>query len=408
MFHSIKKPHYAWVICLCGLWLFVCNMGLCSNILSVYLPFIEAGGISHSMGSAILTVRCLSSFAVTFLVGIYYRRLSLRGGILIASLIGAASALVYSLGGSALVYFAGAALGGICYGLGTVFPVSLLLNRWFHTHRGLAIGICTAGSGVSIMLFSPLISALVLRYSLRATFLLQAGFMLVTGVCVFLLLRDDPEQKGLQPYGAGQENVDRAQEKEGSAALPKGVLWMLALMMLLIGGGGQAFAGHLSVLARSCGYSAEAAAAAVALQGMVLVCSKFLSGGMADRFGTKGCTSLLMALFVLGCSAVQFMNGGNLFWCFAPVAVMGFSAAFYTVGPPLWAADLSDKAGYPKLLKWLQIFYNLGGILFSAVPGIIADRTGEYKSSYVLIAAMMLTALLILRWAYRRGLKKEA
>ena len=401
--------HYAWVICLCGLWLFVCNMGLCSNILSVYLPFIEAGGISHSMGSAILTVRCLFSFAATFLVELYYRKLSLRRGILIASLLGAASALVYSLGGSAFTYFVAAALGGVCYGLGTVFPVSLLLDRWFHTHRGLAIGICTAGSGVSTMLFSPLISALALRYSLRTTFLLQAAFMLTSGLCVFLLLRDDPAKMGLLPYGEGGARKAAAiRVQEGPSELPRSVLWMLALMMLLIGGGGQAFAGHLSVLARSCGYSAAAAAAAVSLQGMVLVCSKFLSGGLADRFGTKGCTSLLMVLFVLGCSAVQFMNGIDLFWCFAPVAVMGFSAAFYTVGPPLWAADLSDRAGYPKLLKWLQIFYNLGGILFSAVPGIIADHTGEYKSSYVLIAAMMLTALLILRWAYWRGLKQEA
>ena len=407
MIRSTRKPHYAWVICLCGLWLFVCNMGLCSNILSVYLPFIEAGGISHSMGSAILTVRCLSSFAVTFLVGIYYRRLSLRGGILIASLIGAASALVYSLGGNALVYFAGAALGGICYGLGTVFPVSLLLNRWFQTHRGLAIGICTAGSGVASMICSPLASTLALRYSLRAAFLVQAAFMLVSAVCVFLLLRNDPGEKGLQPYGEGGESGARVREQEGPAVLPRSVLWMLALMMLIIGGGGQAFSGHLSVLAKSCGYSIQAAAAVVSLQGMVLVCSKLLAGGMADRFGSKRCTTLLMVIFALGSVLVLCMDGVSLFWCFAPVALMGFGASVYNVGPPLWAEALSDKAGYPKLLRWLQLFFNLGGILFSAVPGIIADRTGEYKSSYVLIAAMMLTALLILRWAYRRGLKKE-
>ena len=89
-----KQLHYAWVICLCGLWMFVCNMGLCSNILSVYLPFIEAGGISHSMGSAILSIRCLFSFAVTFLAELYYRKLSLRRGVFLASLVGVVSAVV--------------------------------------------------------------------------------------------------------------------------------------------------------------------------------------------------------------------------------------------------------------------------------------------------------------------------
>ena len=401
--------HYAWVICLCGLWMFVCNMGLCSNILSVYLPFIEAGGISHSMGSAILTVRCVFSFAVTFLVGLYYRQLSLRWGIFIACLLGAVSAAVYAIGGSAFVYYVAAALGGVCYGLGSVYPVSLLVNRWFHVHRGLAVGISSAGSGVCIMIFSPLVSALVLRYSLRTTFLLQAGFMLVSAVCVFLLLRDDPAQKGLTPYGEGEAGAAaKARAQEGPHELPQSVLWMLALMMLLTGGAGQAFAGHVSVLARSCGYTIQVAAAMVSLKGMVLVCSKFLSGGMADKFGPKRCTSLLIVIFILSCIMIQGMDGVSLFWCYASMVLMGFGASVYNVGPPLWAGDLSDKAGYPKLLKWLQIFYNLGGILFSAVPGIIADHTGEYKSSYLLIAAMMAAALVILRWAYWRGLKTKA
>ena len=398
-----KQLHYAWIVCLCGLWLFVCNMGLCSNILAVYLPFIEADGISDSMGSAILSIRCLFSFAVTFLVELYYRKLSLRRGILLASLIGAASAAVYSVGGSPLVYYTGAALGGVAYGLGAIYPVSLLLNNWFHTRRGLALGVSSAGSGVAIMAFSPLVSALVLKYSLRVTFLLQAAFMLVSAGAVFLLLRDEPAQKGLTPYGEGGAGDAQTREKEGPETLPKLVLWMLATMMLLVGGAGQAFSGHLSVLAKSCGYSVSVAATVVSLQGMVLVGSKFLSGGMADRFGPKRCTTLLMALFILGCSLVQLMNGVDLFWCFAPVCLMGFGASVYNVGPPLWAGDLSNRAGYPKLLKWLQIFYNLGGILFSAVPGIIADHTGEYKSSYTLIACMMLTSLLILRWSYRRA-----
>ena len=412
----MKKPHYAWVICLCGLWLFVCNMGLCSNILSVYLPFIEAGGISDSMGSAILSIRCLFSFAVTFLVELYYRKLSLRRGIFVASLIGALSAAVYSLGslaplgGSPLVYYTGAALGGIAYGLGAIYPTALLLSRWFHSHRGLAVGISSAGSGVATMLFSPLVTALVLRYSLRTAFLVQAGFMLLSALCLYLLLRDDPSQKGLAPYGAGGATEEQARAQEGPAELPKRVLWMLALMMLLIGGAGQAFSGHLSVLAKSCGYGVRTAAAVVSLQGMVLVCSKFLSGDMADRFGPKRCTTLLMAVFILGCALVQLMDGVSLFWCYAPVALMGFGGSVYNVGPPLWAGDLSNRAGYPKLLKWLQIFYNLGGIVFSAMPGIIADHTGEYKTAYVLIAAMMVASLLILRWSYRRAqaLQKSA
>ena len=74
----MKKIHHAWVICLASLWLYLCNVGLLSNILTIYLPFIEATGIGHSAGSAILSVRSLFSFVTTFFVGYYFRKFSLR------------------------------------------------------------------------------------------------------------------------------------------------------------------------------------------------------------------------------------------------------------------------------------------------------------------------------------------
>ena len=54
---------------------------------------------------------------------------------------------------------------------------------------------------------------------------------------------------------------------------------------------------------------------------------------------------------------------------------------------------------YAETLRWLQMFYNFGGIAFTAVPGIIADHTGEYKSSYVLFAAIY--------WPLNKELKRR-
>ena len=72
----------------------------------------------------------------------------------------------------------------------------------------------------------------------------------------------------------------------------------------------------------------------------------------------------------------------------------------FNVGPPLWAAELSPAEQYAKTLRWLQLFYNLGAITFTVVPGLIADRTGEYKSSYLVFAGMMALSLGILLYAY--------
>lgn len=138
----MKRGHYAWAVCVACLLLFLCNMGLCSNILTVYLPFIEAKGVSDGMGSAILSVRCLFSFLTTFFLSVYYKKFSLRHGILLASIIGTLFPLVFCVAGSnPFIYYLGAILAGFAYGAGVIYPVSLLLSNWFHARRGFAIGL---------------------------------------------------------------------------------------------------------------------------------------------------------------------------------------------------------------------------------------------------------------------------
>ena len=374
----MKRFHYAWVICLACLWLFICNMGLCSNILTLYLPFIEATGISDSMGSAILSVRCFSSFITTFFVGVFYQKFSLRTGIFLSSLTGAAGALVFALGGNAFIYYVGAILAGIAYGAGCVYPVSLLLTNWFHARKGLAVGISFSGSGVAMTFFSPLLSHIILQYSLRTAFLFQALFMAVSAVLVFLFVRDLPSEKSMSAFGEKTSLQENSSIITDSVPLPKNVLAMLAIMMVLNGGAGLAFSGHLSVLTRTSGYSAELAASMFSLFGMVIIFSKLAGGSLADRIGVKNCSTILILTFILGCFLVLGMNGINTFFPYALAVLLGIGASIYNTGPPLWASDLSQGTQYGKTLKWLQIFYNLGGIIFTAVPGIIADHTGEY------------------------------
>lgn len=405
----MKRFHYAWVICLACLWMYLCYVGLLSNLLTIYLPFIEATGISHSAGSAILSIRSLFSFLSTILAGWYFQKLSLRTGILIGALIGTASAVIFSIGGGPFVYYIAAALAGIGYGFSSVYPASILLANWFHIRRGLAFGISASGSGLAYLVFSPLLSRIILSSSLTKAFLAQAVFLAVSGLAVYLVVRDYPEDMGLRPYGEGrQEESARPTQRRAVPPLSPFLLGMLALIMLFVGGAGLSFSGHLSVLATTCGYTHELAAKVVSLFGFVLFASKMLAGGIADRIGPRNGSILFCVTFALGCAAVLGMNGINAFWYYVLAILLGIGAAICTVGPPLWAGELAPAEEYARTVKWLQVFYNLGGIVFNVVPGIIADRTGEYKTSFFLFAAMMLSALLLLLWAYRKQHSAQA
>ena len=84
-------------------------------------------------------------------------------------------------------------LAGVSYGLGAMLPASILMLRWFSSRRGTAIGICAAGTGISAVVFSPILSALIERFSLRVCFYFEALVSLLAAGLVFLLIRESPE-----------------------------------------------------------------------------------------------------------------------------------------------------------------------------------------------------------------------
>ena len=96
----------------------------------------------------------------------------------------------------------GGILAGIGYGFGSMIPATILINRWFHRKKGLAIGLCSASTGLAMIVFSPILTAICETRRLQACFLVEAVFSLVCAVLVFLLIRESPEKLSLSAYGA--------------------------------------------------------------------------------------------------------------------------------------------------------------------------------------------------------------
>ena len=103
--------------------------------------------------------------------------------------------------------------GMLAYGLGAMLPASILMLRWFSSRRGTAIGICAAGTGISAVVFSSILSALIERFSLRVCFYFEALVSLLAAGRVFLLIRESPEACGLAPYGTREEASSSEKQK---------------------------------------------------------------------------------------------------------------------------------------------------------------------------------------------------
>src|SRR5437763_1204337 len=98
-----------------------------------------------------------------------------------------------------------ALLWGVVVGLGTGTMASVLgamvANRWFTERRGLVLGLLTASSATGQLVFLPLLASMVVRLGWRSAVLLVAGVALVVLPLVAVLMRDQPRDIGLRPFG---------------------------------------------------------------------------------------------------------------------------------------------------------------------------------------------------------------
>ncbi|MBE6909299.1 MAG: MFS transporter [Ruminococcaceae bacterium] len=400
----MKHIHYAWWVCVgCALLLF-CTSGLAVNAFTVYQPYIlKVNGFTNAQSSTLITIRSLFTFLSMLSAGLYYRHFSLRAGMTIAGMTVALGFLTFALAGNYAVYCAAAALVGLGYGVGTMIPIAILLDRWFLTDRTLALGACSAVTGLSTLGIPSMLTALIEEYSLRAGFLVGSAAIALLTLVSWALLRNKPAELGLAPYAHGEAAAVR--RRRGGADLTKGDWAVLAPTLLLIGAVTSVGYSHLTVHMSAMGYSPHVAAFGITVSGIALMLGKIAFGWVSERAGMYAGNwifgLILVAGLVLLCLPVK-----NSALLYLAMAAYGVGLSLTTVGLTAWAGDWSTEERYDSTVGRFQIGYSGGGLLFSSLPGILADRSGgSYRPAYLFFLACAVCMLLTVQFIYLRKRK---
>lgn len=392
----------AWLVCLgCGLALFTV-MGLGINGFTVYQPYLlERFHLTNGQGSWITTVRSLFSLLSMLSADALCRRLGIRQtmtlglGFFVVSyaLFGAASAFP--------TLCACAALSGLAYGFGGMIPLTLALSHWFRDRRGLALGLAAGGSGLSTVLAPPLLEEAIQHLGLTAAFWLEGSVGILLTLCVFLLVRDRPEELGLIPYTAsGGSGASVPAERPAPPRLSRPLWWVVVAAAFLTGGPcGPGFS-HLSVLYTSENYDSGTVALLMSLFGLVLMLSKVLYGSLSDTLGSRWANWSVYAVFLTGFSLCCLAPGGSIPLAFAAFVFTALGMPLSSVSLSVWAGDLSAGPDYDRLVKWLSSAYMLGSLLTGPMPGILADRFGSYVPAYLLFLASLVCSMALIQGVY--------
>jgi len=369
------------------------------------MPYIVTqNNFTQAEASLITTLRSFFGLGAKLLTLWFIKKLDVRRSVTIACLFSAAAFWLYSAASGHIGYYLAASVSGIAYGLGSMIPASIILNRWFKDKLALSIGICAASTGIASMVSPTLITIMVERFSLSAAFLIVSVFTLAVSFLIYALVRNDPSDKGLTPYvnaAARSEKTERIDYvKPAFKELSKWNNRIINAAPMLIGAIALTSTGVFSLHFVKSGFSSMTAATAISIYGLTMLLGKIIYGIITDVIGSYYSNFLFIGFLVTGFLLCCFIEGSTI-CLFVSIALIGAGLSLSTVGISVWAADLAAPEKYDRTVRRFQVVYALGGLLFAPCAGILADLYGSYSPVFAILGLMAFVTFIVIRTVYR-------
>jgi sugar phosphate permease len=287
------------------------------------------------------------------------------------------------------------ALSGIGTGIAGSVLGATVANRWFVARRGLVVGIFGAATSAGQLVFVPLLAALEGSIGWRGSVTVLAAVAALLLVPILLLMRDDPANLGLRPYGAPYVAPStRAAVAEGGImwrAVRVPEFWLLAGSFFICGATSNGLIGtHLIAHAHDHGIAKSTAAGMLALMGTLNFVGTIASGWLTDRYNPRRLLACYYAFRGVSLFLLPFVsNTGGL----AVFAVL-FGLDYIATVPPTTAlvADIFGRKHMGAVFGWVFCAHQIGAALAAWLGGVARDMTGDYGPAFLAAGALAITA----------------
>jgi MFS family permease len=279
----------------------------------------------------------------------------------------------------------------------TIIPCSLLIGNWFVSKRGTAMSAAFVGTSFGGMIMSPVIEWIIRNYSWRTAFAFGGTSILVVVLpVIFLLIRTNPSEMGLEPYSDLEDDNNRSKEVWGAGvkeAFSIRAFWHIAAIILIMGFVTGGVGNNCVAYFQDLGHSSQNATRVWSFVMLVMILGKFSFGPAADRFGSKNMMAIACMLFAFSIGILPFAGSYPAAVIFA--AIYGFATGAPLVLNALMTGDYLGMKNFGAIYGILNIMGNLGGSLGPAGAGFYFDKTGTYVPVFYLFAVIMLVGAVI-------------
>ncbi len=313
---------------------------------------------------------------------------------------------------------------GVLIGLGTgsmalVFAAQIA-DTWFLEHRGLVIGILTAGGSTGQLVFLPAVTAMAAANGWRWSVLVVAAAALLVAPLVIGFLRDRPGQLGVTPYGAPADwtppviptgNPARAALGALREASRRWSFWALVIGFFICGASTNGLVGVAFIPdAHAHGLPETAAAGLLAAVGVFDIVGTIASGWLTDRIDPR----ILLGIYYfgrgIGLAVLPLLLQATLqppMLVFIIIYGLDWVA---TVPPTVALCRKVFGASGPLVFGWVFAAHQIGAATAAYLAGVVKDTTGQYTLAWLAGAGLCViaTAVSLLAVGPRRRIAAPA
>ena len=415
--------YYGWYVVLMAFVANFMSVGTSFYIFNAFMePLSEAHGWSRTALNMALVLGMLAGFVGQFLAGTLVIRTGPRILMCVAPILSGGACILLGrtdvLWQFYLLYIL-LYLGSMTYG-GVV--ANTAVNNWFVRKKGQALGFASAGISFSGAVLPLVAMVLILKSTISDAFLWIGLSTMIVGPLSWLVIRNWPEDFGLQPDGLPLEclsglDILREQKEQQIGATGReepwtlrrligtGTFWKLGLSLGLALTSVGAVMSQLKPRFADVGFDDMTAMGMMALTACIGAIAKYLWGMWCDRFDPRRVFATLVSMMALGLGLALIHDSLVALALF--IVVFGFSMGGVMSLFPIIVADLYGRESFPAVFRYVSliIIIEISGFV---IAGQSFDRTGSYDLAYIIFIALDLIAVSLILTMKRPRIEDEA
>lgn len=387
--------HYAYVILAVSIISVMASLGYGRFGYTVILPSMKEGlGLNYTQMGLLASGNFIGYLLFALTGGVLAVKFGPRLVVSLSLLVTGAAMLFTGFSNTFYAALIFRVITGIGSG-GSNIPVMGLASSWFAgNRRGMATGLMVGGSGLGLLTTGYLVPRILTgcqETGWRYSWFVLGGIVIVVAAAAYMLLRNHPKEKSLNPLGINlkENNVDfispNSCDLKNTAVLfslkqvcTEKYLWMLAAVYSLFGFSYIIYSTFfIAYLVDGRGLEETAAGNLWSLVGIISIFSGFLWGSVSDYFGRE---KTLGVVFLLQSVSFGVMGGAQNNPGFLLSSLL-FGLTAWSI-PGIMAALCGDTMGprrAPAALGFITLGFGIGQAFAPWVTGVLVDFTANFS-----------------------------